>query len=60
MDLSRTLHTAVRVLKQVRHDHRTSVLVLPPFLTCGLFVPREKMAQFVQYFSDIMPLTYIV
>jgi ABC-2 type transport system permease protein len=34
--------------------------VLPQFLTCGLFVPREQMAQFLQYFSDVMPITYVV
>lgn len=34
--------------------------VLPQFLTCGLFLPREKMADFLQYFSDIMPITYVV
>ena len=34
--------------------------VLPQFLTCGLFVPREHMALFLQYFSDIMPITYVV
>lgn len=34
--------------------------VLPQFLTCGLFIPREQMAQPLQYFSDTMPLTYIV
>ncbi len=34
--------------------------VLPQFLTCGLFTPRENMAAFVRYFSDVMPITYIV
>lgn len=34
--------------------------VLPQFLTCGLFVPREEMARFLQYFSDAMPITYVV
>ena len=34
--------------------------VLPQFLTCGLFIPREKMAEFLQYFSDVMPITYVV
>ncbi len=34
--------------------------VLPQFLTCGLFIPRENMAEFLEYFSNIMPLTYIV
>lgn len=34
--------------------------VLPQFLTCGLFVPREHMASFLQYFSNVMPVTYVV
>lgn len=34
--------------------------VFPQFLTCGLFISREKMADFLQYFSDVMPLTYVV
>lgn len=34
--------------------------VLPQFLTCGLFTPREKMADVLQYFSDAMPITYVV
>ncbi len=34
--------------------------VLPQFLTCGLFVPREDMAKAIQYFSDVMPVTYVV
>ncbi|HEX5797193.1 MAG TPA: ABC transporter permease [Candidatus Saccharimonadales bacterium] len=34
--------------------------VLPQFLTCGLFVPREQMAPALQYFSDVMPITYVV
>lgn len=34
--------------------------VLPQFLTCGLFTPREKMAEFLQIFSDFMPITYVV
>ena len=34
--------------------------VLPQFLTCGLFIPREHMASFLRYFSDIMPITYVV
>jgi ABC-2 type transport system permease protein len=34
--------------------------VLPQFLTCGLFTPRESMAPFLQYFSSIMPITYVV
>jgi ABC transporter DrrB family efflux protein len=34
--------------------------VLPQFLTCGLLVPRERMAEALQYFSDVMPLTYVI
>jgi ABC-2 type transport system permease protein len=34
--------------------------VLPQFLTCGLFIPRDQMANFLQYFADVMPITYIV
>lgn len=34
--------------------------VLPQFLTCGLLVPRERMAEALQYFSDAMPLTYVI
>lgn len=34
--------------------------VLPQLLTCGLFIPRDQMAGFLQYFADIMPITYIV
>lgn len=34
--------------------------VFPQLLTCGLFAPREQMATFLQWFSDVMPLTYAV
>ncbi len=34
--------------------------VLPQFLTCGLFTPRDDMASFLRYFSDVMPITYVV
>ena len=34
--------------------------VLPQFLTSGLFTPRSDMAPFLRYFSDIMPITYVV
>lgn len=34
--------------------------IFPQLLTCGLFVPREQMAQVLQWFADIMPLTYSV
>jgi ABC-2 type transport system permease protein len=34
--------------------------ILPQLLTCGLFVAREHMARPLQWFADIMPLTYSV
>lgn len=34
--------------------------IFPQLLTCGLFVAREQMAQPLQWFADIMPLTYSV
>jgi ABC-2 type transport system permease protein len=34
--------------------------VMPQFLTCGLFISRDKMAEPLQYFADIMPITYVV
>ncbi len=34
--------------------------VLPQLLLCGLFVPREQMAGWLQAASDVMPLTYAV
>ena len=34
--------------------------ILPQLLTCGLFVARDKMAEPLQWFSNVMPLTYIV
>ena len=36
------------------------VIVLPQLLVCGLFVPRERMADWLRYFSDAMPLSYAV
>jgi ABC-2 type transport system permease protein len=35
-------------------------LVFPQLLTCGLFVAREHMAKPLQWFADVMPLTYSV
>lgn len=35
-------------------------IILPQFLTCGLFIPREHMARLLQWFADISPLTYSV
>jgi ABC-2 type transport system permease protein len=34
--------------------------IFPQILTCGLFVAREQMARLLQWFADIMPLTYSV
>lgn len=34
--------------------------IFPQLLVCGLFVPREQMARVLQWFADIMPLTYSV
>lgn len=35
-------------------------IILPQFLTCGLFIPREQMAKLLQWFADVAPLTYSV
>ncbi len=35
-------------------------IIFPQLLTCGLFVARSAMAWPLQWFSDIMPLTYSV
>lgn len=32
--------------------------VLPQILLCGLLVPRDQMAGWLQWVSDVMPLTY--
>ncbi len=34
--------------------------IFPQLLVCGLFAPREHMAKALQWFADIMPLTYSV
>src|SRR5215213_5237438 len=34
------------------------VIVLPQFFLCGLLVPREQMAGWLQAISDVLPLTY--
>lgn len=34
--------------------------IFPQLLVCGLFVAREQMAQVLQWFADVMPLTYSV
>ena len=35
-------------------------LILPQLLTCGLFVARDRIARPLQWFADVMPLTYSV
>jgi ABC-2 type transport system permease protein len=34
--------------------------IFPQLLVCGLFVARDQMAQFLQWLSDIFPMTYSV
>jgi ABC-2 type transport system permease protein len=36
------------------------VVVMPQFFLCGLLVPREQMAGWLQAISDVLPLTYAV
>jgi ABC-2 type transport system permease protein len=36
------------------------LIVLPQFFLCGLLVPREQMAGWLQVISDVLPLTYAV
>ena len=36
------------------------VVVVPQLLLCGLFVPREQMAGWLQAAADVMPLSYAV
>ena len=36
------------------------VVVLPQLLLCGLFVPRDQMAGWLQAISDVLPLSYAV
>lgn len=36
------------------------VFVLPQVLLCGLFVPRDQMADLLHWISDVMPLSYAV
>lgn len=35
-------------------------LLFPQLLVCGLFVPRDQMAELLQWFANILPLTYSV
>lgn len=34
--------------------------IFPQLLVCGLFVARDQMASWLQWFADVMPLTYAV
>jgi len=34
--------------------------IFPQLLVCGLFVPREQMAKGLQWFADVMPMSYSV
>ena len=36
------------------------VVAIPQLLLCGLFVPREQMAGWLQAVSDVLPLSYAV
>ena len=36
------------------------VVVAPQLLLCGLFVPREEMAGWLQVISDVLPMSYSV
>ncbi|HEX5541679.1 MAG TPA: ABC transporter permease [Micromonospora sp.] len=36
------------------------VVVIPQSLLCGLFVPRDQMAGWLQAISDVLPLSYAV
>ncbi|MGI5215152.1 ABC transporter permease [Plantactinospora sp. CA-290183] len=36
------------------------VVVIPQILLCGLFVPRDQMAGWLQAISDVLPLSYAV
>jgi len=35
-------------------------ILMPQVLLCGLFAPRDQMAQALQWLSDVFPLTYSV
>jgi ABC-2 type transport system permease protein len=36
------------------------IVGIPQLLLCGLFVPREQMAGWLNALSDVMPLSYAV
>jgi ABC-2 type transport system permease protein len=35
-------------------------VIFPQLFTCGLFVARDRMAEGLRWFSDVMPMTYSV
>ncbi len=35
-------------------------ILMPQILLCGLFVPRDQMARFLQWLADVFPLSYSV
>ncbi|HSX31071.1 MAG TPA: ABC transporter permease [Candidatus Saccharimonadales bacterium] len=35
-------------------------ILMPQILLCGLFIPRDQMAQVLQWLSNVFPLTYSV
>jgi ABC-2 type transport system permease protein len=35
-------------------------IVLPQFLLCGLFAPRDSMQTALRWVSDVLPLSYAV
>lgn len=36
------------------------VVVIPQILVCGLFVPRDRLPQVLEWISDVLPLSYAV
>jgi len=40
--------------------HFMPLFVMPQVLLCGLFAPREAMAEPLEWLSDVMPLSYAV
>lgn len=36
------------------------VIIFPQFFLCGLLIPREQMADWLRWISDVLPLTYAV
>jgi ABC-2 type transport system permease protein len=53
-----TAATAARVLEQIRHDRRTIALLLVVPSLCGLLVPRDQMADWLDAIASVLPLTF--